>query len=44
MSGYAQLTERQRCLIELYFNEFELSQAEIARRLDSPAPRMGKAS
>ena len=33
MSGYTQLTARQRDQIELYRNEYQLSQAEIARRL-----------
>ena len=33
MSSYTQLTQRQRYQIELYRNEFQLSQAEIARRL-----------
>ena len=33
MSRYTQLTQRQRYQIELYHTEFQLSQAEIARRL-----------
>ena len=33
MSSYTQLTERQRYQIELYGNEFQLSQTEIARRV-----------
>ena len=33
MSSYTQLTERQRYQIDLYGNEFQLSQAEIARRV-----------
>ena len=35
MSGYTQLTPRQRYQIELYRNEYQLSQAEIARRLQT---------
>ena len=33
MSSYTQLTPRQRYQIKLYLTEFQLSQAEIARRL-----------
>ncbi len=42
MSGYTQLTPRQRYQIELYRNEYQLSQAEIARRLGIHRSTVGR--
>ena len=36
MSGYTQLTQRQRYQIDLYRNEFQLSQAEIVKHNGTP--------